>query len=300
MKKTFICAENGVRVDKFLATHLSELSRSRIQQLAAQGLVTVNGRPAKANTKLSAGMEIAITLPAAVENTPVATDIPLDILFEDDCILVLNKPAGLVTHPAAGHTNDTLVNALLFRYPAIAALDAERPGIVHRLDRDTSGVMVVAKTAAAQKDLQAQFKARTVEKIYLALVHGVPGTPQGIIDVPLGRHPQQRQKFAARADGKPARTRYTVAETFAEYSLLRITLETGRTHQIRVHLAWLGYPVAGDTVYGHKKNRLGLPRQFLHAHQLAFAHPLTGEKMRFTAPLPPALASVLEILRSQR
>ncbi len=300
MKKIFVCPDSGVRLDKFLAANLPQLSRSRIQQLTARGLVTVDGRPAKPSTKLSVGMEIAITIPPPTETTLSATDIPLDILFEDDDILVLNKPAGLVTHPAAGHSGDTLVNALLFHFPAIAALDAERPGIVHRLDRDTSGVMVVAKTVAAQTNLQAQFKARTVEKIYLALAHGVPAAPQGVIDVPIGRHPQYRQKFATRPDGKPARTHYTIAETFAEYSLLRITLETGRTHQIRVHLAWLGHPVAGDTVYGHKKNRLGLSRQFLHAHQLSFAHPRNGERLQFTALLPPELASVLEVLRSQR
>lgn len=299
MKKTFICQKDGLRLDKFLAENLPQFSRNRIRQLANGGLVTIDGQPAKPSTKLSAGTSISIDLPEPTESRPTATKIPLDILFEDDDILVLNKPAGLVVHPAAGHRGDTLVNALLFHFPAIAALDAERPGIVHRLDRDTSGVMVVAKTTAAVKNLQAQFKARSVEKIYLALVHGLPAAPQGVIDVPLGRHPKLRQKFSARADGKPARTRYIVTESFSDYSLLRITLETGRTHQIRVHLTWLGHPVAGDTIYGHKKNRLGLSRQFLHAHQLSFVHPRTAEPLTFTAPLPPELASVLATLRAR-
>ncbi len=296
---TFICATDGIRLDKFLTAQLPDISRSRVQQFIADGLVTLDGRPAKARTKVSAGMRVSIILPTPAAATLVATDIPLTILFEDDSIIVLNKPAGLVVHPAAGHVNDTLVNALLYHFPALAVLNAERPGIVHRLDRDTSGVMVVAKTAAALANLQAQFQARTVEKLYLALVFGTPAAPEGIIDVPLGRHPHLRQKFAPRPNGKPARTRYIVIETFAETSLLRVTLETGRTHQIRVHMAWLGHAVVGDTVYGRKKNRLGLSRQFLHAHQLSITHPRSGERVTFTAPLPSDLAAALAMVRSQ-
>lgn len=296
---SFTCPTNGIRLDKFLAQARPTLSRNRVRQLIIAGHVRVNGEPpVKVGLKLSAGMEITLTEPnITVETPPAPKNIPLDILYEDDVLLALNKPAGLVVHPAVGHTDDTLVNALLHHYPEMAARHAERPGIVHRLDRDTSGVMVVAKTALALENLQAQFKARAVEKIYLALVHGIPRSAEGVIDVPLGRHPTLRQKFAPRPNGKPARTHYWIEETFAAFSLLRIKLETGRTHQIRVHLAWLGHPVAGDTVYGHKKNRLKLSRQFLHAYSLSVQHPIRADEMTFTAPLPAELARTLELLR---
>ncbi len=296
---TFTCPTDGIRLDKFLAQARPALSRNRVRQLIIAGHVRVNGKPpAKVGLKLSAGMEITLTEPDIVAEAPPAPkNIPLDILYEDDALLALNKPAGLVVHPAVGHADDTLVNALLHHYPEMAALNAERPGIVHRLDRDTSGVMVVAKTAPALENLQAQFKARTVEKIYLALVHGIPRSAEGVIDVPLGRHSTLRQKFAPRPDGKPARTHYWIEETFAAFSLLRIKLETGRTHQIRVHLAWLGHPVAGDTIYGHKKNRLKLSRQFLHAYSLSIQHPIRADEMTFTAPLPTELERTLALLR---
>jgi 23S rRNA pseudouridine1911/1915/1917 synthase len=223
--------------------------------------------------------------------------MPLEVVFEDDDLLVINKPAGMVVHPAQGHDHGTLVNALLARYPDLAALTlADRPGIVHRLDRDTSGLIIVARNPLALRRLQQQFKARTVEKIYLALVFGRPEAAEGIIDMPLGRDPRFRQKMAPRADGKPARTHYRVIEDFGQYSLLEVGLETGRTHQIRVHLAWLKCPVVGDTVYGRKKNALGLKRQFLHAWRLRFEHPRTGDLLQLTAPLAPDLQAVLEQL----
>ncbi|MCB0193357.1 MAG: RluA family pseudouridine synthase, partial [Anaerolineae bacterium] len=218
---------------------------------------------------------------------------------EDADLIVVNKPAGLVVHPAQGHHSGTLVNALLARYPELIEIaahntgSAKRPGIVHRLDQDTSGLIVVARTLEALQHLQKQFKARTVEKIYLALVHGHPETPEGVIDVPLGRDPRHRQKFAPRSDGKSARTRFRVLESFDEYSLLEIGLETGRTHQIRVHLAWLGCPVVGDTVYGRRRNRLGLKRHFLHAWRLCFQHPRTDEPLQFEAALDEELQGIL-------
>lgn len=294
--KKFVCDTPNLRLDKFLNAALN-ISRSHAQRLIADGRVLVDGQNPKASTKLQSGAQISVTFADEnTDDTPLAQDIPLDILFEDADIIVLNKPAGLVIHPATGHTQDTLVNALLHHVPSIAALHPERPGIVHRLDRDTSGVMVVAKNEVSLANLQAQFKARQVEKIYLTLVYGIPKSPKGIIDVPLGRDPHHRQKFAARANGKPARTHYAVVETFEKFSLLSVKLETGRTHQIRVHLAWLEHPVVGDTVYGYKKNKPGAKRQFLHAHQLSFAHPRTGETLHFKAPLPADLQEILDAL----
>lgn len=296
---SFTCTTPDLRLDKFLAEAVPGLSRSQAQRLIDSGQVqAVN--PAlklKSSTLLPAGTQLTVICPAdEAEQLPSARPIPLDIVFEDDHLLVINKPAGLVVHPALGHTQDTLVNALLYHNPGLAMLDDQRPGIVHRLDRDTSGLIVVAKTEAALQNLQRQFKARTVEKIYLALVHGCPAVPEGIIDVPLGRDPQNRREIAALKEGKPARTHYAVMQVFQDYSLLKIKLETGRTHQIRVHLAWLKHPVAGDTVYGRRKNRLSLTRQFLHAGQLSLDHPLSGQRLTFTAPLPADLQTVLNSL----
>jgi len=302
--------QTASRLDQYLAHQLPQLSRSQIQKLIRQGNVTRTKahygppeQPVRASDDLQPGDVITLHLPETPSSDLVAEEIPLDILFEDEALLVINKPAGLVVHPAQGHPGGTLVNALMARYPDLAAMQTveanaqSRPGIVHRLDRDTSGVIVVARTAEALHSLQRQFKAHTVEKTYLALVFGQPDMPAGIIDVPLGRDPRHRQKFAARADGKAARTHYQVRETFNYYSLLEIGLETGRTHQIRVHLAWLGCPVVGDTVYGRRKNSLGLTRQFLHAWRLRFDHPVTGEILEVEAPLAEDLEVILERLR---
>ena len=299
----------AARLDQFLAENLPDLSRSQIQKLIRQGnvlLATTPGGVARPTTKPSRtvqpGEVLTLHLPAPQATSLQPETVPLDVVFEDDTLVVINKPAGLVVHPAHGHTSGTLVNALLARYPDLAALaetdrdSTSRPGLVHRLDRDTSGLIVVARTPAALQHLRRQFKSRTVEKIYLALVFGRPAAANGLIDVPLGRDPRHRQKFAARTDGKPARTRYRMREDFGQYSLLEIGLETGRTHQIRVHLAWLGHPVVGDTIYGRKKNPLGLPRQFLHAWRLGFQHPHTGERLRLEAPLDRPLQRLLDSL----
>ena len=282
------------RLDKFLAEAIPALSRNQAKQLIDAGRVQAESLRLKASTPLPSGVTLTVTLPAAPSAALRPQAIPLDILFEDNQIIVLNKAAGLVVHPAAGHAQDTLVNALLYHCPELASLDNERPGIVHRLDKDTSGVMAVAKTPEALRSLQKQFKARSVEKIYLALVHGHPQSPQGIIDVPLGRHPQHRQQMAPLAGGRPARTHYFLIQRWKDYSLLKLKLETGRTHQIRVHLAWLGHPVVGDTVYGRRKNSLFLPRQFLHASQLSLEHPLSGQRLTFEAPLSPDLQAALD------
>jgi 23S rRNA pseudouridine1911/1915/1917 synthase len=290
------------RLDQWLAQSIPQLSRSQLQKLIRQGQVLIAGQTVRPSMAVAPGDVVTVYLPPSEVATPQPETVPLDIVFEDDDLVVINKPAGLVVHPAHGHSSGTLVNALLARYPDLAALaladedSTDRPGIVHRLDRDTSGLMVVARNPQALRQLKQQFKSRTVEKTYLALVFGRPEAPEGIIDVPLGRDPRFRQKIAPRPDGKPARTHYRVIRDFGQYSLLEVGLETGRTHQIRVHLAWLKCPVVGDTVYGRKKNVLGLQRQFLHAWKLTFQHPRTGETIELEAPLDPPLQAVLDQL----
>ncbi len=297
----------AARLDQFLAETLSHLSRSQIQKLIRQGdvlLATTPGGEAWPVTKPSRSVQPGEVLTLYLPTAPTATlepeTIPLDVVYEDAELVVINKPAGLVVHPAHGHSRGTLANALLGRYPDLARMEqdsSDRPGIVHRLDRDTSGLIVVARTLATLQDLRRQFKTRTVEKTYLTLVFGRPTAPNGVIDVPLGRDPRHRQKFTPRPDGKAARTHYRLREELGDYSLLEIGLETGRTHQIRVHLAWLGHPVVGDAVYGRKKNPLGLGRQFLHAWRLQFDHPRTGERLCLEAPLDPPLQQLLNSLR---
>jgi len=290
------------RLDQYLAAELPELSRSQLKKLIQQQKVLVDHQPAKPSTALKAGDLVTVHLPAPEPGEIPAETIPLDIIFEDDDLIVVNKPAGMVVHPGQGHSTGTLVNALLARYPDLAALVqsdeavVNRPGLVHRLDRDTSGLMIVARHATALSRLQQQFKSRKVEKIYLALIFGRPEAPEGIIDVPLGRDPRHRQKIAPRLEGKPARTHYRLVKAFHDYSLLEVKLETGRTHQIRVHLAWLKYPVVGDTVYGRRRNLLGLERQFLHAWRLGFQHPRSQTWMAFEAPLPDDLQTILDQL----
>ncbi|MDX1523267.1 MAG: RluA family pseudouridine synthase [Anaerolineae bacterium] len=299
------------RIDYFLAQSLPDLSRSQIKKLIAEGRVLrvaagSEARPVKPSDSVEPGDVIMIQLPAAPDPAIAAENIPLEVVFEDAWLAVISKPAGMVVHPAQGHSSGTLVNALLARYPELARfrepddLPGDRPGIVHRLDRDTSGLIVIARTLEALHHLQQQFKTRQVEKTYLALVDGTPAVPEGIIDVPLGRDPRHRQKMAPRTDGKPARTHYRLIEQFEQHSLLEIGLETGRTHQIRVHLAWLNCPVVGDTVYGRKKNRLGLKRQFLHAWRLRFRHPADGRRLELKAPLVESLNLVLQRLREEQ
>jgi 23S rRNA pseudouridine1911/1915/1917 synthase len=285
-----------------LAHTIPHLTRSQIKKLIQQNEVLVNGHPAKPGSIVQTGEMISLTLPAPPAESVTPQPMTLKIVYEDETLIVVNKDAGIVVHPAHGHNQDTLVNGLLAAFPDLSAMTSAepeaglRPGIVHRLDQDTSGLIVVARTPQALQNLRRQFKARTVEKIYLALVHGHPVAPEGIIDAPLGRHPRHRQKFAVRPDGKSARTRYRLKSSFADYSLLEIALETGRTHQIRVHLAWLKCPVVGDNVYGRKRNELGLSRQFLHAWRLSFKHPRTAEQLDFEAPLPDDLRQVLSTL----
>lgn len=297
-------AAAGARLDAFLAERLS-VSRARIQRAIAAGEVRVNGRVLRPSYRVEPGDEIDAEIPAPVTTDLQPEDLPLAILFEDEAIIALDKPAGQVVHPAAGIVSGTLANALAFHFggrrPGGAAL---RPGIVHRLDRDTSGVMVVAKTDAALEHLAGQFRARAVEKRYVALVHGdVSGS--GVIDAPIGRDRKNRLKMTVDPAGRPARSSYAALRRLGAATLLDVRIETGRTHQIRVHCAHIQHPVAGDPLYGLGRDRQlrdpaqrraveRLGRQFLHAAQLAFAHPIDGRPMRFSSPLPADLEACLQ------
>lgn len=292
---------SGERLDHFLVRSLPHLSRNQIQQLIKAGLVDVEHGRARAGGPVRQGEKVVVHLPPpARPQTLRPQSIPLDVLFEDEALAVVNKPPGMVVHPGPGHQQDTLANALLDRYPELAGQGSGRPGIVHRLDKDTSGLIVVARTPAAMLHLKAQFKNRTVEKTYLALVQGQPESPSGLIDVPIGRHPRRRKLMAPTPDGKPARTHYTVVEGFPDFSLLSVRPETGRTHQIRVHLSWLGYPVVGDKLYGPRRSPLAAGRQLLHAWRLKLTHPASEAPLTFEAPLPPDFVEILEGLRQGR
>jgi 23S rRNA pseudouridine1911/1915/1917 synthase len=291
----------GTRADRFVAD-ASGLTRSHVQRLIAGGHLTLGGRPVKANSLLPAGAQLTLEVPEPAVPEIIAQAMPLRVLYEDDDLIVVDKPAGLVTHPAPGHPSGTLVNALLGRpgavYGGIAGV--ARPGIVHRLDRDTSGLLMVAKHDAAQAALAAQLKARRVKKTYLALVAGAVGATSGRIEAPIGRDPGHRTRMAVVASGRVATTGYRVRERFEGWTLLEVDLITGRTHQIRVHLAAIGHPVAGDPLYAGARARRGPPgleRLFLHAWRLEFASPTDGHLIRVTADLPAELERVLGNLR---
>lgn len=290
----------GQRLDRYLVGTLTDLSRTHIQQLIGEGAILVNGQTSKPGYALRANDEITIDLEAGLnqEHKIRPQMLPLDIVYADDDLLIINKAPGMVVHPAPGHYEDTLVNALLAHYPDLQTFDTDhRPGIVHRLDRDTSGLIIVAKNARAQAVLIEQMQNHQIVKRYQALVEGVIALDQGSIDAPIGRDPRHRQQMAITATGgREARTHFRVLERFERHTLLLIQLETGRTHQIRVHLKAIGHPVAGDPTYGSGTVLRGAPlhRQFLHAYQLQFAHPLTGAALEFEAPLPADLQIVLD------
>ena len=292
--------EAGQRLDRYLASVLDDLSRTAIQQLIVEGAILVNGQTSKPGYTLRIGDEIQLaSLVLRTETSQVRPrPLPLDIVYEDQDVLVVNKAAGMVVHPAPGHQEDTLVNALLAYLPELQSAGADsRPGIVHRLDKDTSGLMIVAKHARAHAALVEQMKQHAIIKRYIALVEGIVSLDQGSIDAPIGRDPRHRQQMAITAAGsREARTHFRVLERFARHSLLVLRLETGRTHQIRVHLKAIGHPVVGDPVYGSGSvfKRVPLKRQFLHASYLKFAHPITGENIELEAPLPEDLQKVLE------
>lgn len=292
-------ADKGERLDVFLARQAPELSRSRVQKLIADGQVAVKGRPAKANHKVQPGEAVSLTVPPPEPVAVEAEAIPLDVVYEDAEVVVVNKPRGMVVHPAAGNWRGTLVNALLARCDDLSGVGGEvRPGIVHRLDKDTSGVMVAAKSDRAHASLAKQIKDRTAGRKYLALVHGNVKADEGLIDAPIGRHRTDRKKMAVDAErGREARTRFTVLERFAAYTLVACKLETGRTHQIRVHMAYIGHPVVGDPKYGPKGSPFPIDGQALHAAELTFRHPASGAEMVFTAPLPADMEGILAKLR---
>ena len=283
----------GQRVDKLLAGRFPSLSRSRIQALIDAGAVRVDEATVRASHKVSPGEAVRISLPDPAPTTPIAEHIPLKVIYEDDDLLVVDKPAGLVVHPAPGHASGTLVNALLAHAPGIASLDGDdRPGIVHRLDKDTSGLMVVAKHDRAQQFLAAQLRDRQMDKRYLALVDGVPPSESGTIDAPVGRNLRHPRQMAVVASGRAAVTHFRVLHRYDRHTLLECKPVTGRTHQIRVHLASIGCPVAGDRAYGRAPPTLALTRQFLHAARLTFRLS-DGAERTFEAPLPPELQEVL-------
>ncbi len=293
-------AHAGSRLDAFLTGHLHAQSRSRIKVLVEAGHVTVDGAPAKPALRVRRGqrIEVVVPPPPPVGVTPEA--IPLDVVYEDAHLLVVNKPPRLTVHPGAGRSSGTLANAIVARVPHLAGVGgAQRPGIVHRLDKDTSGLLVVAKTSQAYQSLQSQVAARAAGRTYLALVCGVVPDDEGIVSAPIGRHPRHRTKMAVVPRGRTAITRYRVLERFARHTLIEAELVTGRTHQIRVHFAHLGHPVAGDPVYGARPDELGVGRQALHAFRLRFAHPVSGAEMTFEAPLPLDLAAAVQRARAQ-
>ena len=293
----------GGRVDRFVAD-ASGLSRSYVQKLITEGRLTMGGMPLKANDALAGGrfLELEIPDPKPLELEP--EPIPLSVVYEDDDLLIVDKPAGLVVHPAAGHDSGTLVNALLARdthYGGIAGV--QRPGIVHRLDRDTSGLLMVAKDDRAQESLMGQLKARSIKKTYLGLAIGTVAATVGRIEAPIGRDPGHRTRMGVVPDGRPATTGYRVRERYTGWTLLELDLVTGRTHQIRVHLAAIEHPLAGDPIYGTGTSRRGpegLHRLFLHSWRIELESPADGHLIRATAPLPPDLESVLEVLRAEQ
>jgi 23S rRNA pseudouridine1911/1915/1917 synthase len=301
----------GERLDAFLASQIEGWSRARLQRLIDEADVVVNGNVVKPSYKVRANDEIEVELTPRPSESFSPEDIPIDVIYEDDALIVVNKPAGMVVHPAAGISGGTLANALAFHFQQLStAAGKARPGIVHRLDKGTSGLLVVAKTESAHEHLANQFRAREVFKSYMALVHGQLEHRRGEIDQPIARDPRNRIRMAVVRGGRPALSLYRVREAFQRFSLLDVELKTGRTHQIRVHLASLKHPVVGDEVYGGgrdktivdaeiKRTVARLNRQFLHAAELGFRHPATGNPLKFVAAIPPELQSLYDLIRSK-
>ena len=294
-----VIKEKGPRIDKALTQYLPDYTRSQIQQWLKEGVVFLNGQTVKANYKVKTGDEIVIQIPAPATLELIPEDLDLDIVYEDEDVAVVNKPQGMVVHPPAGHRKGTLVNGLLYQLNNLSTInDVVRPGIVHRIDKDTSGLLMIAKNDAAHESLAAQLKDKTSLRKYVALVHGNIPHEKGTIEAPIGRSKVNRKMQAIREDGKPAITHFTVLERFGDFTLVELQLETGRTHQIRVHMQYIGFPLAGDPTYGPKKTLKG-NGQFLHAKLLGFTHPRTQAKMVFEAPLPPVFEKTLTNLRKK-
>lgn len=298
MDEIIIIANDAVsRLDKFISEN-SDISRSYAAKLIEDGCVTVNLKPAQKKTKVATDDEIRIALPEPQEIEAKPENIPIDIVYEDDSVIVVNKPQGMVVHPAAGNMSGTLVNGLLFHCSLSSINGAVRPGIVHRIDKDTSGLLVVAKTNEAHEALSEQLKERKALRKYYCIVNGNIKEDSGTVDKPIGRHPTDRKRMAIIEGGRDAVTHFKVLERFGQFTLVECTLETGRTHQIRVHMASLGHNIVGDPVYGVKKDREKGKGQLLHAKTIGFKHPKTGEIMEFTSNLPEAFTVALEKLRN--
>lgn len=291
-----IIKESGIRLDKALAD-LTELSRSQANEAIKNGNILVNGKAVKAKYSVKEGDLVTYDLPEPEVLEYEAEAIPLDIVYEDDDVAVVNKPQGMVVHPSVGHTSGTLVNALMYHIHDLSSINGVvRPGIVHRIDKDTSGLLMIAKNDRAHQALAEELKDKKSLRKYLAIVHGNISNDRGVIEAPIGRSEKDRKKQAVMAKGKPAVTHFKVLERFGNYTLVELTLETGRTHQIRVHMAYIGHPVAGDPLYGPRKTLKG-NGQFLHAQTLGFTHPTTGESLRFSVEPPAIFQETLENLR---
>ena len=294
--RQFVCTNSGERVDRFLAGMCTDLSRTRIKRLIVDGEVTVDGGDTNAGYRLRVGQSVSIRVPDPVPSHILAQEIPISVVYEDEHLLLVDKPAGMAVHPGVGHPDSTLLNAILGLHSDIGSVGGQsRPGLVHRLDKDTSGLMLVAKNDESHEHLSAQFKDRSVKKGYLALVVGHPEPAEAIIDAPVGRDPHDRKKMAIVDDGRSASTLYRTIQNFSGYSYIDVRPRTGRTHQIRVHFASIGHPVVGDVTYGQADPRLS--RQFLHAAHLDFQHPATGERQVVDSLLPDELQTVLDECR---
>lgn len=299
--KEFIIDENSVncRLDVYLSQEFEDKSRSYIQKLVDEGNVTVNDKNKKSNYKLKINDKVTLNLPELEELVIQPENIELDILYEDSDLIVINKPQGMVVHPAPGNYTGTLVNALVYHCKDLSGINGvARPGIVHRIDKDTSGILVIAKNDNSHKKLAEQLKEHSMKREYVALVEGIIKEESGMVDKPLGRHPKERIKMAIVSGGKRAITHYEVVERFERNTLVKCILETGRTHQIRVHMSYIGHPLVGDPVYGYKKQKFNLNGQMLHAKKLGFIHPATEKYMEFEAEIPDYFIDVLKKLRS--
>ena len=301
MKLSVPQEDAGKRIDSWLSEHIDGLTRSAVQNLLSEQAVNADGKSVKKNYKLAGGEVLTVIMPELREVDLAAEDIPLDIVYEDEDIVVVNKPRGMVVHPAVGNWSGTLVNALMFHCgESLSGINGEhRPGIVHRIDKDTSGLLVVAKNDRAHQSLAEQIQAHSAGRRYFAVVYGCPREETGTIQAPIARHPVDRKKMAVLTGGREAITHYQVLEHYQGYTLMKFRLETGRTHQIRVHMAHIGHPIIGDPLYGPAKDKWKLQGQCLHAGELELTHPVTGERMLFEAPLPEYFEKVLQKLRNQ-
>ncbi len=298
----YVDEDDNERLDAYLANELDEISRSYVQKLIKEKLVFVNDKHVKSSYLVKEGDFIKVNLPKPKELEIIPEDIPIDIIYEDEDIAIINKQQDMVVHPAPGNYNGTLVNALLFHIDNLSSINGIiRPGIVHRLDKDTSGLLIIAKNDKAHKTLSANLKDRNIKRTYISLVHGILSNEEGTINAPIGRHGTDRKKMTVtQKNSKEAITHYKVLERYNNYSLVEINLETGRTHQIRVHMAYINHPVVGDPIYSKGKNEFGLDKQMLHAYKLGFLHPTRGEYMEFKVDLPGYFKDILNILENKR